>query len=193
MRPRPAAEAVDPWAHSGLPRAPTRKPVAAPPARHNEAAAAPSARRIRRRQSSGRSLTSHSRRRRTRKPEVRSLRPMRTSRLRFRAIFALQYARFVFGMCPHFGQPCQKHPSTKRATRCLRITRSGFPRVFAGCSRHPRTPCRRSSETSRASVVLFPDERIARMFLLRFSAGLLNGGSPFISVPAARVGHKTSG
>jgi hypothetical protein len=136
------------------------------------------ARRIRRTHCLGRSLRSHSRRRTTRNPDDLSVRLTRTSRLRLRAIFAFQYARFVLGMRPHSGHPCQKQPSTKTARRLPLNSKSGFPGTFDDCRRHPLSPFSLSSAASRSSVVLLPDDRIARIFLLRLSAGLLKEGSP---------------
>lgn len=49
-----------------------------------------------------------------------------------------------------------------------------------GCVRHPVIRRSLNSETSRRSVVLFPADGIARMFLARVFEGRLNGGSAIV-------------
>jgi hypothetical protein len=63
----------------------------------------------------------------TRHPCARSARFTFRSLARFPFNFLCHKPRFCRGCVPCFGQPCQKHPSTKTATRCLRNVKSGFP------------------------------------------------------------------
>jgi hypothetical protein len=91
---------------------------------------------------------------------------MSASRLRFRAIFALQYARLVFGMCPHFVHPCQKQPSTKTATRLCGKKKSGTPGMLCWRNFQPPIPRRTRIALKRISVVLLPADRMARMLSL---------------------------
>jgi len=71
-------------------------------------------------------LTSHSQKRSTRQPDCSSRRVARRSRARFRRIFARQRSRFgpLNSVRPCTGQPCQKQPSTRTATRALAKTMS---------------------------------------------------------------------
>jgi hypothetical protein len=64
------------------------------------------------------------------------------SRCRLRAIFAFQNGLRVLGVWPHFGQPCQKQPSTNTASRGRGKKKSGRPATPVGCIRHPAMPAR---------------------------------------------------
>jgi hypothetical protein len=93
------------------------------------------------------------------------------SRSRLRFIFAPQKSAFVLGHEPCVGQPCQKHPSTKTATRSRAKRKSGDPGKRSGLSNRNRNPqaCRtRRNETSGAVCC----RRTAPMILLRSSEGL---------------------
>ncbi len=86
---------------------------------------------------------------------------------------ALLRSHLAGGEC--FGQPCQKHPSTKTAKRRFRKTKSILTLVgrdrrarrFASvvritcCLRHPAIPAARKSLASANSVSRLPRERIA--------------------------------
>jgi len=74
----------------------------------------------------------------TRHPCARSARFTFLSLARFPFNFLCQKPRLCRGCVPCFGQPCQKHPSTKTATRCLRNAKSGLPNK-AILRRHPVT------------------------------------------------------
>ena len=84
------------------------------------------------------------------------------SRWRLRSSFGSQYARLLPGLRPCFGQPCQKHPSTKMARRSRRKTKSGLP-GRPWFRRQPLIPLERRIKANRSSVSLFPRERIADM------------------------------
>lgn len=101
----------------------------------------------------------HSQNRSTEIPSMRSWRLLPTSLCWFLAIFAFQNGRFRLGTCPHRGQPCQKHPSTKTANCSAGKKKSGLPIMWAGCSRHPRTPDRTSHIRRRTSVDRLPRPR----------------------------------
>lgn len=104
----------------------------------------------------------HSQTRTTRKPAVLRRRVVRRSRRRLRAIFSLQYATFDLGARKHFGQPCQKHPSTKMQTRSEGKMKSGraAPPAIRRCRLHPLIEAARSIRTSANSVVALPRLRI---------------------------------
>jgi hypothetical protein len=73
--------------------------------------------RTRRTQRNKSSRNSHSQKRSTLPPLLRSRSLFLASRSRLRASFAAQYSAFARGKCPQRGHPCQKHPSTKTASR----------------------------------------------------------------------------
>ena len=50
------------------------------------------------------------------KPSLLSCLRMRLSRRRFESIFVVQYSALLAGSRPHFGQACQKQPSTNTAS-----------------------------------------------------------------------------
>lgn len=76
------------------------------------------------------------------------------------AIFCCQSAAFVFGVKfrPH-SCPCQKHPSTNKATRDFGQTKSGLP-TSGACRRQPVIPFALNKLTAYSSVVLLPRLRI---------------------------------
>jgi len=92
----------------------------------------------------------------------------RRSRFLFRAIFGSQYSCRDFGGTKHFGHPCQKHPSTKIATRGRGKIKSGLPGSIE-LRRHPLNPELRIRMISAISVDLFPLERIAAIIRERVS------------------------
>jgi len=95
--------------------------------------------------------------RRTLIPEDLKARVVRLSRCLFLSILALQNRGRVFGMWPHFLQPCQKQPSTKTASFSRVKKKSGLP-GSSGCKTHPLCPWRISAILKRISVVrLFRD------------------------------------
>jgi hypothetical protein len=135
-------------------------------------------------------LSSCSQMRTTRQPARRNARLTRRSRARFAANFFRQNAALPFGFVPCFGQPCQKQPSTKSASRTCRKTKSGrtrkvgrrccaaatlgprsnaaLPRIST-CRRHPVMPCARNNRTSASSVSRLPRERMRDITSLRFA------------------------
>lgn len=112
-----------------------------------------------------RSLCSHTRS--TRMPFALSSRVTRRARFLLPSIFDLQYLRFPFGSRRHRGHPCQKHPSTKRATRCLGNQKSGWPGIVRACRCHPFTPAFTNANRRRRSVDRFPLERTIAIKALR--------------------------
>jgi hypothetical protein len=83
-----------------------------------------------------------------------SARSVSASRFWLPAIFALHHDRLDLGSVPCSGQPCQKHPSTKTATRALENTRSARRRRRAGSgatSTRYRSPRCQSSRRSVSS------------------------------------------
>ena len=103
--------------------------------------------------------------------------PVRLSRCLFRSSFALQNCERVFGVWPHRGQPCQKQPSTKTATRELGKKKSGLPCKLPGCSVQPAIPRRTSAIRKRSSVVLLLLPRIAD--IIRERSKVTPTNSPF--------------
>jgi hypothetical protein len=97
----------------------------------------------------------------TRHPLAFSARFTRRSLARFPFNFRSQNRRFWRGSVPCRGQPCQKHPSTKTATRRPRNAKSGLPNKSA-CRRHPQMRCLRKIPASAPSVPVFPKDRIRR-------------------------------
>lgn len=76
------------------------------------------------------------------------------SRSTFRSSFGPQYAVFAFGLFPWEGHLCQKHPSTKTATRARVNTTSGRmtrPGSRTGWFLRNRRPKACSAERSRTS------------------------------------------
>jgi hypothetical protein len=111
---------------------------------------------------------SHSHTRNTRQPLLRNARVTSRSRALLRLSFAAHQSERVFGKgaCFGLGQPCQKQPSTNKATRSWRKTKSGLPNIRA-FRRQPMMRCARKSEIIRISVSLFPLPRIADITALR--------------------------
>ena len=99
----------------------------------------------------------HSHTRITRQPRDCNVRVTSRSRILFCAnFFAHQSARFLgSGACFGFGQPCQKHPSTKTAIRSRRNTKSGLPNS-GSLLRQPRMPVVLKSAIIRSSVSRLP-------------------------------------
>lgn len=104
----------------------------------------------------------HSQTRKTVQPFARSVRETARSRWELRSSFARQKPTRDFGILPCRGHPCQKQPSTKTATRCLRKTKSGLP-ASGTARRQPVTRCSRSNATKRSSVLAL---RLARTFAI---------------------------
>jgi len=113
-------------------------------------------------------VTTHSHTRNTFQPWRRSRRETRRSRLRLSETFFRQKPTWLFDGRLQRGQPCQKHPSTKTASRSLRKTKSGHP-SNGRCRRQPLTPCFRKILIRLISVALFPLDRTAAMICDRFS------------------------
>ena len=101
-------------------------------------------------------------------PDRLSVRAVWLSRAIFLAIFAVQYGRCVFGKRQCFGQPCQKHPSTKTQTRSPGKTKSGLPETGKQ-RRHPLIPALLNRLISRSSVERFPLDRTFDMMRERVS------------------------
>jgi hypothetical protein len=100
-------------------------------------------------------------------PESRSFLATRRSRFRLASSFCDQNLALFFGLLLHFGQQCQKHPSTKTATRSFRKAKSGRPNMFK-CRLQPRIATFRSKLANRSSVARFPRDRIFDMTSDRF-------------------------
>lgn len=107
--------------------------------------------------------SSCSQKRRTVRPVARSALVVLRSRRRLRTIFAFQKAALVLGRWPQRGQPCQKQPSTKTASRASRKKKSGRPGTSSACNFQPVTRARTKASRSRRSVVLLPRPRTARI------------------------------
>jgi len=90
------------------------------------------------------------------------------SRFLFLRNLSVQNVLLVFGLDPCFGQPCQKQPSTKTATRLLGKTKSGFPNTRCR-RRQPVMPFARSIRMSASSVALLPWPRILDITSDRFA------------------------
>ena len=124
---------------------------------------------------------------RTRQPFFRRVRVTSLSRVLLRENFRLQNARLVAGLLGCFGHPCQKQPSTKTTSRCLRNVKSGFPKM-GRCRRHPVILFCRRRMASAISVALLPRPRMRDMTSERFAfvktsgiCTLTKGGGKFQS------------
>jgi hypothetical protein len=116
----------------------------------------------------------------TRQPLRRRARVTSRSRSLFRESLASQNFRRVAGMVPCLGQPCQKQPSTKTATRSAGQAKSGRP-GRGRWRRQPVIPDLRRAEANRSSVARLPRERTAaitrdRSALVKTSAMGRSGG-----------------
>lgn len=105
--------------------------------------------------------------RKTRQPARRNVWFTNWSRFLFAENLRSQNARLLFGCLPCFGQPCQKQPSTKTVSRCLRKVKSGFPGKEM-CLRQPLIFFRRKKRTKTNSVSLFPRPRTRDITSERF-------------------------
>ena len=112
--------------------------------------------------------TSCSQRRSTLHPSFLSDPFTRLSRSRFRRILAVQKDVLVFGVVPCRGQPCQKHPSTKMASRDRGKARSGLPGSPRPALSRYRKPLRWRA-LRRASSGPVPDRLTRAMRRLRSS------------------------
>jgi hypothetical protein len=110
----------------------------------------------------------------TRIPRLRSCRFVVKSRRRFRSIFVLQNRTLVRGKWPQVRHPCQKQPSTKSATRDSAKKKSGFPKIFGGCTFQPFRPACAKSARRRRSVVRLPRERMDLIIPERITGTSLN-------------------
>lgn len=104
----------------------------------------------------------------TRQPHLRRSRFTRWSRALFPLIFFFQNARLLAGILKCFGQPCQKHPSTKMAIFCFENEKSGLPKIEI-CLRQPVILFCRNRRASAISVSLFPRPRIRDITSERFA------------------------
>lgn len=114
----------------------------------------------------------HSQTRSTLHPLSRSLRATRKSLRRFETILDFQNVLLLFDGRSQRGHPCQKHPSTKRATLDFGHAKSGFP-ATGHCFLNPRIPRRRSSASILRSVVP-PDVRTDAIIFDRTSRDTLS-------------------
>lgn len=113
------------------------------------------------------SLILHSHTRSTLHPSFRSIRATLTSLRRLETILDFQNFVLVFDGRSQRGHPCQKHPSTNKATFDFGHAKSGFP-ATGHCLLKPRIPRSRRSVSIFRSVVP-PDERTEAMILDRTS------------------------
>ena len=103
------------------------------------------------------SPTAHSQTRSTAQPSFLSFRETRISLLRLARTLARQNFTLLLEGRLHRGQPCQKQPSTKRATFNFGHAKSGFP-ATGHCFRKPMIWLLRKIVSIRRSVLLLPDE-----------------------------------
>lgn len=94
---------------------------------------------------------------------------MLLARRMFPSIFSIQYDRFPFGSRKQRLQPCQKHPSTNKASRSVANQKSGRPGTDSGCNSHPEILARTSASRSRTSVERLPRDRTFAINALRAS------------------------
>jgi hypothetical protein len=92
------------------------------------------------------------------------------------AILLAQNSLFAFGIVPCFGQPCQKHPSTKIASLTDGNAKSGEP-GSGRCRRQPVMPTLRKAEARASSVLRFRRDRTRDMISERLR--LLNTSAIF--------------
>jgi hypothetical protein len=88
-------------------------------------------------------------------PRHRSCFVTRRSRSLLPTSLFCQNARFVFGMDPWSGQPCQKHPSTNIASLEAGKTKSGLPNI-PDLRRQPTMPWSRNILIRQSSVARLP-------------------------------------
>lgn len=109
-----------------------------------------------------------SHKRRTTHPASRRRASVSRSRAMFLRIFASQNAAFVRGLPLWSGQPCQKQPSTKTATRCLvkamSIERRGWPGTGNPTRKRRPAPCSRQRSSISGVVPIVRTPRIAADF-----------------------------
>ncbi len=98
------------------------------------------------------SFIRHSHTRSTLHPSFRNLRATLTSLRRFENILDFQNVLLVFEGRSQRGHPCQKHPSTKRATLDFGHAKSGLP-ATGHCFLNPRILRCRSNLSILRSVV----------------------------------------
>lgn len=113
------------------------------------------------------SPTLHSHTRSTLHPSFRSFRATLTSLRRLETILGFQNFVLLFDGRSQRGHPCQKHPSTNKATLDFGHAKSGFP-ATGHCFLKPRTPRSRRSFSILRSVVP-PDVRTDAMIVDRTS------------------------
>lgn len=106
----------------------------------------------------------HSLTRTTVQPARRNLLVTRLSRRRFASILSRQNLALLRGKLLQRGHPCQKQPSTNTATLRPGQAKSGRPSTVQ-CLRYPRNPDAQRSLPSASSVLRFPLDRTAAMFV----------------------------
>lgn len=111
---------------------------------------------------------------RTFQPSFLRCRLLRLSLLLVPLILFTQKSLFDFGIVLHLAHPCQKQPSTNRAIRCLRKTKSGLPNTSVFRNVHPVRPAATSLARSAFSVERLPllntlDMILERCALVRLS------------------------
>ena len=94
----------------------------------------------------------------TRQPRCVSMRFTFRSRCALRASLAVQNAMRDLGTRLCCGQQCQKQPSTKTVSFCMRKTKSGLPGNDEP-RRQPVMRCSRKNPMSRSSVARFSRDR----------------------------------
>lgn len=100
-------------------------------------------------------------------PWRRSVRFTSFARRTLPTILLCQYSWFWWGIRRQRLQPCQKHPSTKMATRSAANQKSGTPGTSLGCRLHPRIPDLINAIRTRTSVERFPFDRTFAISRLR--------------------------
>jgi hypothetical protein len=134
----------------------------------------------------------HSQMRMTAQPDARKARVTARSRSAFRASFVTQKSKRLFGVRACRGHPCQKHPSTKMATRSALKIKSGLPGSGAP-RRQPVTPAARMSAIILSSVEALPLPRTRdilsdRSAAVSVSATVTFSADTFCSAPRCRRG-----
>jgi len=103
--------------------------------------------------------------------------------------FFSQNDLFCFGALRHL-HPCQKHPSTKTATRNRGKTKSGRPGRTTP-RLHPEMPAARISVRSRSSVLSLPLLLLLCMMRVRKASGFCTTGERFCTSVLRLVGLVT--
>jgi hypothetical protein len=100
-------------------------------------------------------------------PRYRSFRLTNLDRPMLPIILLRQYRRLRLGRRRQRLHPCQKHPSTNKATFSRGNQKSGWPSTELGCSFQPAILARTKASRSLTSVERFPRDRTFAINALR--------------------------